>query len=131
MLREERVAVDPGTLRLTRQNVVPDARKLGGPSRIKGPPAASLYTVRQYAPYARPAPKGELLSMKNIDPRRLEAMAKKAREASQKRYEEDTGEPSIGASKKRRKELGDVKPVDPRYEGADRLFTEMKKKDRP
>ncbi len=69
--------------------------------------------------------------MKNFDPRRLEQMAKKAREASQKRYEEDTGKPSIGASKNRRNELGDVKPVDPRYEGADRLFTEMKKKDRP
>ncbi len=76
-------------------------------------------------------PKGVLLLMKNLDPRRLERMAKKAREASQKRYEEDTGKPSIGASKKRRKELGDNKPVDPRYEGADRLFHEMKKKDRP
>ena len=68
--------------------------------------------------------------MKDVDPRRLERMAKKAQAASQKRYEEDTGKPSIDASKKRRKELGDVKPVDTRYEGADRLHTEMKKKDR-
>ncbi len=69
--------------------------------------------------------------MKDFDPRRLERMAKKAQEASQKRYEEETGKPSAGASKKRKKELGDVEPADPRYEGADRLFNEMKKKDRP
>lgn len=68
--------------------------------------------------------------MKHLDPRRLEKMARKNREASQKRYEEDTGKPSVGASKKRRKELEEERPVDPRYEGADRLFNEMKKKDR-
>lgn len=69
--------------------------------------------------------------MKHLDPRKLEKLARKNREASQKRYEEDTGKASIGASKKRRKELEEEAPVDPRYEGADRLFNEMKKKDRP
>ncbi len=70
--------------------------------------------------------------MKQFDQRQLEKMAKKNREASQKRYEEESGKPAIGASKKRRKEFEDTeKTVDPRYEGANRLFTEMKKKDRP
>lgn len=70
--------------------------------------------------------------MKQFDQRQLEKLAKKNREESQKRYEEESGKPSTGASKKRRKELEDTeKTVDPRYEGASKLFTEMKKKDRP
>ena len=68
--------------------------------------------------------------MTAMDPRKIQRMAEKARKASQARFEEDTGKPSIGASKKRRQELEETAP-DPRYEGADRLFTEMKKKDRP
>jgi len=64
-----------------------------------------------------------------MDPRKIEKMARKNREQSQKRYEEETKKPSIGATEKRRKELEEVAP-DPRYEGADRLFNEMKKKDR-
>lgn len=69
--------------------------------------------------------------VKNFDPKQLERLAKKNLEASQKRYEEESGKPSLGASKKRRKELDDRPPEDPRYEGINRLFTEMKKKDRP
>ncbi len=64
-----------------------------------------------------------------MDPRQIEKMARKNREKSQQRYEEESKKPSIGASEKRRKELKEVAP-DPRYEGADRLFNEMKKKDR-
>jgi hypothetical protein len=70
--------------------------------------------------------------VKQFDQRQLEKLAKKNREESQKRYEEESGKPSMGASKKRRKELEETdKTIDPRYEGANRLFTEMKKKDRP
>ncbi len=69
--------------------------------------------------------------MTDIDPRTLEKLARKNRKESQRRYEEDTKKPSIGTSKKRRKELaGSAPPDDPRYEGVNRLFTEMKKKDR-
>lgn len=69
--------------------------------------------------------------MSDIDPRKLEKLARKNREESQRRYEEDTKKPSIGASKKRRKELeGEAPPDDPRYDGANKLFKEMKKKDR-
>ena len=71
------------------------------------------------------------IAVTDIDPRTLEKLARKNREESQRRYEEDTKKPSIGASKKRRKELeGSAPPDDPRYEGVNRLFTEMKKKDR-
>ncbi len=69
--------------------------------------------------------------MKSIDPRRIEELAKKNREASQRRYEEETKKPAAGTSKKRRKELEEQNPADARYEGADRLFKEMKKRDRP
>jgi hypothetical protein len=68
--------------------------------------------------------------VKEFDARRLQKMAEKNRKASQKRFEDESGKPSIGATEKRRKEL-DEKAPDPRYEGADRLFSEMKKKDRP
>ena len=68
--------------------------------------------------------------MKKLDPKQLERLAQKNREASQKRYEEETKRPSIGASKKRRKELEAERPPDPRYEGADRMHKEMKKRDR-
>ena len=69
------------------------------------------------------------MRVKAFDPKKLERLAKKNLEASQKRYEEESGKPSAGASKKRRKEMEESAP-DPRYEGADRLFNEMKKKDR-
>ncbi len=68
--------------------------------------------------------------MKKLDPKQLERLAQKNREASQKRYEEETKRPSIGASKKRRKELEAAPQPDPRYEGADRMHKEMKKRDR-
>jgi hypothetical protein len=67
--------------------------------------------------------------VKEFDPKKIERMARKAREQSQKRFEEESGKPSIGASEKRRKELEEKAP-DPRWEGADRLFNEMKKRDR-
>ncbi len=67
--------------------------------------------------------------MKDLDPRQLERLAKKNREASQRRYEEETKKPSIGASEKRRKELEAEPQPDPRYEGADRLHKEMKRRE--
>lgn len=67
--------------------------------------------------------------MKNLDPKKIAQLAEKNRLESQKRYEEEAKKPSIGASKKRRKELEQAAP-DPKWEGADRLFQEMKKKDR-
>ena len=67
--------------------------------------------------------------MKKLDPKQLERLAQKNREASQKRYEDETKRPSIGASKKRRKELESEPQPDPRYEGADRMHKEMKKRD--
>ena len=71
------------------------------------------------------------IAVNDIDPRALEKLARKNREESQRRYEEATKKPSIGASKKRRKVLaGSAPPDDPRYEGVNRLFTKMKKKDR-
>lgn len=66
--------------------------------------------------------------MKELDPKKIEKMARKAREQSKKRYEEESGKPSIGATEKRRKELEDKAP-DPKWEGADRLFNEMKKRE--
>ena len=71
----------------------------------------------------------ESYQVKNLDPKKLAQLAEKNRLASQKRYEEETKKPSIGATKKRRKELEEQAP-DPKWEGADRLFQEMKKKDR-
>jgi hypothetical protein len=65
----------------------------------------------------------------SLDPKQIEQLARKNREASQKQYEEETKLPSAGASKKRRKELEADRP-DPRYEGADRLHKEMKKRER-
>ena len=67
--------------------------------------------------------------MKKLDPKQLERLAQKNREASRKQYEEETKLPSVGATKKRRQELEAQRP-DPRYEGADRLHKEMKKRDR-
>jgi hypothetical protein len=69
------------------------------------------------------------MDVKQFDPKQLERLAQKNRDASRKRYEEETKQPSVGASKKRREELASQRP-DPRYEGADRLHKEMKKRDR-
>jgi hypothetical protein len=66
--------------------------------------------------------------VKQLDPKKLERLAQKNREASQKRYEEEAGKPSVGASKKRRKDFEERPAPDPRYEGADRLHKEMKKR---
>ena len=67
--------------------------------------------------------------MKHLDPKKLQQLAEKNRAASQKRYEEESKKPSYGATEKRRKELEEQAP-DPKWDGADRLFQEMKKKDR-
>ena len=72
--------------------------------------------------------------MNKKDFKSLERLAKKNREESQARYEADTGKESLGKRQKgTRRHPGEEeeRPKDPRYEGADRLFTEMKKKDRP
>ena len=66
--------------------------------------------------------------MKDFDPKKVERMAQKAREQSKKQFEEESGKPSVGATEKRRKELEEHAP-DPKWEGADRLFNEMKKRD--
>jgi hypothetical protein len=68
--------------------------------------------------------------VKKFDPKQVERLAKKNREASQKRYEEEAGKPAAGASKKRRREFEERPAPDPRYEGADRLHKEMKKRER-
>ncbi len=60
----------------------------------------------------------------------LESLAKKNREASQAAHEADAGRDPDG-KKGKRQDFEDKPAPDPRYEGADRLFTEMKRKDRP
>lgn len=69
--------------------------------------------------------------MKKPDLRSLQRLAEKNREASKAAH--DAAEGREGTEKKgKRREFADEKPKsDPRYEGADRLFQEMKKKDRP
>ena len=70
------------------------------------------------------------MPVKKMNPKQLQKLAEKNREASQRRYEEESKKPSLGASKKRRKEMESVTPPDPRYEGADRLHTQMKKREK-
>ncbi len=67
---------------------------------------------------------------KKRDLRSLQRLAQKNREASQAAHEAETGEPPMGKKGKHREVRAEHR-VDPRYEGADRLFQEMKKKDRP
>ncbi len=70
--------------------------------------------------------------MKKKDLKSIQSLAKKNREASKAQHEAEAGMDQ-GPKKKSGRDLrGDEPPrQDPRYEGADRLFTEMKKKDRP
>ena len=68
--------------------------------------------------------------MNKSDLRSLERLAKKNREASQAAHEAEAGRDP--AEKKGKRNDSEEKPApDPRYEGADRLFTEMKRRDRP
>ena len=68
--------------------------------------------------------------MKKRDLRSVERLAKKNREASQAAHEAETeGEP---VKKGKQRGAFEERPApDPRYEGADRLFKEMKRRDRP
>ena len=69
--------------------------------------------------------------MKNPDLRKLQRLAEKNREASKAAQDAEEGKGPAGKQGKRREFPDDPTKRDPRYEGADRLFTEMKKKDRP
>ncbi len=69
--------------------------------------------------------------MKKVDLRKLQRLAEKNREASKAAHDAEEGRPP-DAKRGKKHEFSDEPPKrDPRYEGADRLFTEMKKKDRP
>ena len=70
-------------------------------------------------------------AVKKPDLRSLRRLAEKNREASKAAQDAAEGGEATGKKGKRR-EAADERPTsDPRYEGADRLFAEMKKKDRP
>ena len=69
--------------------------------------------------------------MKRRSLKSLEHLAKKNREASQAAHEAEMGIDPEKKKGKRREAFEERPAPDPRYEGADRLFTEMKKKDRP
>ena len=69
--------------------------------------------------------------MKKRNLKSLQSLAKKNREASQAAHEAEAGKEPAGKKGKGRGAFEERPPVDPRYEGADRLFTEMKKRDRP
>ena len=69
--------------------------------------------------------------MKKVDSRKLQRLAEKNREASKAERDAEEGKPP-DAKRGKKGEFSDEPPKrDPRYEGADRLFTEMKRKDRP
>ncbi len=70
-------------------------------------------------------------AVKKPDLRSLQRLAEKNREASKAAQDAAEGREATGKKGKKR-EFADERPQsDPRYEGADRLFAEMKKKDRP
>ncbi|MCZ6857145.1 MAG: hypothetical protein O7F70_04030 [Gemmatimonadetes bacterium] len=69
--------------------------------------------------------------MKKLDLKKLQRLAEKNREASRAQQEAEYGKPADGKRGKKRDFSDEPSKRDPRYEGADRLFTEMKKKDRP
>ena len=69
--------------------------------------------------------------MKKPDLRSLQRLAEKNRAASKAAHDAEEGkDPATKRSKWHQSSDEPPKP-DPRYEGADRLFTEMKRKDRP
>jgi hypothetical protein len=75
-------------------------------------------------------------TVKKPDLKAIERLAKKNREKSQAQHsaeaEAEAGK-DAGPKKKGRRDARDGEPPkqDPRYEGADRLHTEMKRRDRP
>lgn len=69
--------------------------------------------------------------MKKVDLRKLQRLAEKNREASKAARDAEEGKPPDAKRGKNRDFSGEPPKRDPRYEGADRLFTEMKRKDRP
>ena len=71
--------------------------------------------------------------MKKRDLKSLAQLAKKNREASQAAHEAEAGAGAEPDGKKRKhRDTFEEKPApDPRYEGVERLFTEMKRRDRP
>jgi hypothetical protein len=69
--------------------------------------------------------------VKKPDLRSLQRLAEKNREASKAAQDAEEGKAPTAKQGKRREILDEPPKRDPRYEGADRLFTEMKRKDRP
>ncbi len=69
--------------------------------------------------------------MKKRDLKSLAQLAKKNREASQAAHEAEAGAEPDGKKRKHRDTFEEKPAPDPRYEGAERLFTEMKRRDRP
>ncbi len=69
--------------------------------------------------------------MKKVDLRKLQRLAEKNREASKAERDAEEGKPHDDKRGKKRDFSDEPPKRDPRYEGADRLFTEMKRKDRP
>ncbi len=69
--------------------------------------------------------------MKKLDLKKLQRLAEKNREASRAQQEAEEGKPADGKRGKKRDFSDEPPKRDPRYEGVERLFTEMKKKDRP
>ena len=70
-------------------------------------------------------------AVKKPDLRSLQRLAEKNREASKAAQDAAEGKEATGKKGKRREFADEGSKSDPRYEGADRLFQEMKKKDRP
>lgn len=62
--------------------------------------------------------------MPDLDPRALQKLAEKNREKSLKEHEKDATSPRSS----RKGPSGPLPDEDPRYEGADRLFKEMKRR---
>ncbi len=83
----------------------------------------------QYVAGHRASLKGAT-AVKKRDLKSLQRLAKKNREASQAAHEAEVGKDPAG-KKGGRQDFEEKPAPDPRYEGADRLFTEMKRRDRP
>ncbi len=69
--------------------------------------------------------------MKKPDLRSLQRLAEKNREASKAAQDATEGREATGKKGRGREFADERAKSDPRYDGADRLFQEMKKKDRP
>ena len=95
-----------------------------------GPPIISNRSVT--GPRSMPTRQHrERNTVKKPDLRSLQRLAEKNRKASKAAHDAAEGKEATGKKGKKR-EFADERPKDdPRYEGVDRLFAEMKKKDRP